>query len=163
MRLQRLEPDRAPAIAAVFRAAVVATEGTAYTADQVATWLAGMTEARLRAAIASSQLLGALDDDGALLGFANLVDVGAGAGELDLLYVDPAAGGRGVARVLVAEIERLAAEAGMVLLRVDASVLAAPVLEHLGYEVERTYDKEVGGVTFPNTWLRKSLRPAPTT
>jgi putative acetyltransferase len=161
--LRRLDAHDAAAVDGVFRASVAATEGKPYTSAQVAAWLAGMSDDRLAESIASTQMVGAVDDDRLLVGFANLVDRGDGTGELDLLYVVPAAAGRGVAGLLVAEIERLALAAGMTSIRVDASLLAAPVLEHLGYQVERRYEKPAGGVTFPNTWLRKDITaPGPT-
>jgi hypothetical protein len=39
----------------------------------------------------------------------------------------------------------------------DASLLAAPLLESLGYEVVERYVKSVNNVTFQNTWLLKVL------
>jgi hypothetical protein len=39
----------------------------------------------------------------------------------------------------------------------DASLLARPVLEHLGYSVFEAYVKVVRGATFDNAWLYKSM------
>ena len=48
--------------------------------------------------------------------------------------------------------------AGVSELWADASLLSAPVFEHLGYAVVERYVKERGAVSFPNTWLMKTLR-----
>jgi putative acetyltransferase len=162
VQIRRLHPADVPAVAAVCRASVAGTEGDPYSAEQVAAWLRGMTDERIATSVATTQMVGALTYSGELAGFANLVVRGDGDGELDLLYVHPSAAGRGVARLLVAEVERMATAAGLASVVVDASLLAAPVLEHLGYAVERRYEKAAGGATFPNTWLRKRLTvPAP--
>ena len=89
-------------------------------------------------------------------GFASLLDTPAGQEEVGELFVDPAFSGQGVARLALGAVEDEARVRGIEQLRVDA-LLAAPVLEHLGYVVEERYDKYVASVLYPNTWLAKSL------
>jgi putative acetyltransferase len=77
-----------------------------------------------------------VETEGHLGGFANLIVTAAGRAELDLLYVDPDYARRGVARLAIDAVEAEARSRGIDRLWADASVLAAPVFEHLGYVVE---------------------------
>jgi hypothetical protein len=54
-------------------------------------------------------------------------------------------------------VESEARRRGVSELWADASQLAAPVFEHLGYAVVGRYEKNRGAVRFPNTWLAKQL------
>ncbi|WP_214106307.1 GNAT family N-acetyltransferase [Acrocarpospora catenulata] len=56
---------------------------------------------------------------GQAIGCAGLQPLEPGAGELKRMYVLPAERGRGVARALLAEIERMAADQGMTAIRLE--------------------------------------------
>lgn len=76
--------------------------------------------------------------------------------EVSELFADPEFSGRGVTRLALEAVENEARSRRIGRLRVDASILAAPVLEHPGYVVEERYDKYVTSLVYRNTWLSKS-------
>jgi len=152
MLVGRLDATHAPAALAVTIRAIRQTEGAEYSTAQVEAWLRGMQADRFRRMLTETTAFGAFEDE-ELLGFATLIE----PAELDFLYVDPTAWRRGVARALVEEVERSALAAGSDEVRVDASLLARPALERLGYEVVSEYRKQVHGEAFDNAWLSKAL------
>ena len=64
-------------------------------------------------------ILIARDDDGGAIGCGALRDLGPGTAELKRMYVEPAARGRGVAKVLLAALEEAARERGWTTLRLE--------------------------------------------
>ena len=143
-------------LAEVARRAITITGASAYDAAQVEQWSGSFSPESLQRAVESTSVF-VVEGGGGIAGFANLAVDAAGHAELDLLYVDPAFSGRGVARQAVAAVEHEARRLGVTELWADASLLAAPVLEHLGFAVVERYDKVRGAVSFPNSWVRKAL------
>lgn len=155
MNARPAQPGDAAALAGIVRRAITEGAASVYREDQIAQWAGSFSTSRLRRVVASTSTF-VVEEEG-VAGFATLVVGEAGRGELDLLYVDPDRWGRGVARCAVEAVEAEARHRGLAWLWADASLLAVPVLEHLGYVVQRRYDKARGSVTFPNTWLVKEL------
>lgn len=153
VRTLRLDASHAAAAFDVATRAIRQTQGSPYTALQVGAWLEGLDRPRFRERLTETVAFGAFEGD-EMLGFATFSE---STRELEYLYVDPVHQGRGVGRRLVEEVERHARAAGVPEIRVDASALARPMLEALGYEVVSEYRKELRGAVFDNTWLRKRL------
>ncbi|SMF24995.1 GNAT family N-acetyltransferase [Pseudogulbenkiania subflava] len=95
----------------------------------------------------------AVEVDGVLAGFAWLSD----DGEVDMLYVAPHAAGQGVASRLIAELERVAQQAGLSELSVYASHTARPVFERAGFVVESDHIAWRDGVALDNWIMKKAL------
>jgi len=146
----------AVALARVARRAITTTAAGSYDADQLALWVSSFTPESLAPVVESTTVF-VVDLDGEIAGFANLLVTDAGRAEVDLLYVDTGFAGRGVARLALEAVEAEARRRGVTTLFADASLLAAPVFEHLGFSVVERYDKIRGPVSFPNTWLAKPL------
>ena len=146
----------AAALAGVAQRAITITAAARYDADQLALWASPFTPESLAPVVESTSVF-VVDHGGEIAGFANLLVADTGRAEVDLLYVDPAFAGRGVARLAVGAVEAEARRRGVTTLFADASLLAAPVFEHLGFTVVERYDKARGPVSFPNTWLAKAL------
>lgn len=91
--------------------------------------------------------------DGELVGFSDV----AGDGYIDMLFVAPAFGGRGVARFLLSEAERRARDAQATQLSANVSITARPLFERCGFEVVRVRQPVIGGVTLTNFHMRKLL------
>ncbi|MGO9877581.1 MAG: GNAT family N-acetyltransferase [Acidimicrobiia bacterium] len=157
MIVRSAAPDDAAALADVACRAITITGASAYDADQIVVWSSSFSPAALRQVVDSTSVF-VVDDSGEIAGFSNLRIRESERAELDLLYVDPGFAGRGVARQAVAAVEAEATRRGITRLWADASLLAAPVFEHLGFTVVERYDKVRGAVSFPNTWLAKELR-----
>lgn len=157
LRPYRSPGDAAPTLA-TFRTAVRVTAAEVYTPEQIAAWLGPegvdltVWDARRAAAWTVVAEVG-----GALVGFADLLPDGL----VDMLFVHPAAGGRGVARALLSAVEQEARARGLPGLRTLASRRARPVLERLGWvvTVDRR-DNTVRGVVVPNVEMRRDLTGA---
>ena len=156
LQVRPAAPSDAAALAAIAVRAIMVTAAGSYGEAQLEAWAGGFTPARLAEAIASTFVVVA-EVDGHPGGFASLVVRGTPTGELDLLYVDPDHGGQGVARALDDAVEAEARQQGCTALVADASLLADPVLQHLGYRVLRRYDKVHEGAVYANTWLLRDL------
>ncbi len=91
--------------------------------------------------------------DGAPVGFASL----KGQDGLDMLYVHPAASGRGAGSMLVDALEKLAAARGAGTLTVDASDSAEEFFRHRGYAPHRRNSVLRGDEWLANTTMQKPL------
>jgi putative acetyltransferase len=140
------EPWDARATWRVFHDAVHGTASRDYTPAQLRAWApAEIDEERWhRARSASHTRVACLD--GAVVGFSDFTDDGV----LDMLFVHPAAGGRGVARALVARVLREAAAAGHHRLVTHASATARPVFERSGFRVLAAREVERRGQVLAN-------------
>jgi putative acetyltransferase len=152
-------PDDAPATFAVFQAAVRQTAAALYDQEQIEAW-AGPADADLtgwdvRRREAATVLA---ESDGEVVGFSDLRDDGL----VDMLFVHPRAGGRGVARMLVEAVQADARSRGLTVLRTFASRSAKPAFERLGFTVVEYRPDNVArnGVVVPNYEMRCALTSA---
>ena len=146
-------PQDAPALAALFRAAVLELTGEDYDPDQQEAWAsAADDEAAFTARLAAHLTLVAVEK-GAPVGFVTLKD----DSHMDLLYVHPDAAGTGVAAALCDAAERLARGRGAVSLSVDASDTALGFFQHRGYEPQSRNSVPRGSVWLANTTLKKTF------
>jgi putative acetyltransferase len=145
----------AAALAELAHRAIRITGASVYDTEQIATWSGSFISERLAELLESTSVF-VVEDGDRVAGFASLLLADQRA-VVDQLYVDPAFAGQGVARLAVEAVEAAARDAGVDELWADASLLAAPVFEHLGYVVAERYEKPRRAVSFTNTWLRKQL------
>ncbi len=149
--IERATSDQADVLLGLIQRSIAAC--APYDARQRSVWASSFTRESVTAMVADTVVLTAPG------GVANLVILTPGTGLLDHLYVDPDHQRSGLGCRLVEAIEAEARQRGVGTLRVDASLALAPLLERLGYSVVEVYEKTVGGVTFTNTWLERSLHP----
>jgi putative acetyltransferase len=149
------DEDRAPT-RQVFERAVRVTAFGDYSREQVEAWApVDIDEAAMEAwgaARASAQTVVAVEG-GEVLGFSDLV----GGAVLDMLYVDPRAGRRGVATALLDRVLALAREAGAETIETDASITARPFFEHHGFVTLAEQSPVVDGIAMTNFKMRRSL------
>lgn len=91
--------------------------------------------------------------EGSPVGFAAL----EGNNIIDMLYVHPAATGRGVATTLCDALEKLAVARGATNLVVEASDTARDFFAHRGFEPYRRNTISVGNEWLGNTTMKKAL------
>lgn len=139
----------------VFHEAVHRTGAASYTPAQLAAWDPGSGEpADWDARRAAAWTLVATVED-VVVGFADLTD----AGVLDMLYVHPDHGRRGIARALVGAVLEEAGRRGLREVHTRASRVARPFFERLGFVVDReNADNLVRGQLVPNFSLHIVLR-----
>lgn len=140
----------------VFERAVRLTASRDYSDDQIEAWapsklgdgeMIAWAEARVKARTIVAV------ERGEVIGFTDLVDDSL----LDMLYVEPRAGRRGVATALLEEILQFAQECGAEALETDASITARPFFERHGFVVVRHQTPTVRGVAMTNFRMRRSL------
>ena len=135
-------PADAPALSALFAAAVRALAPRAYAPPQVDAWAAMAPDADAMAAMGADGRARFVADAGAgPLGFADL----EADGHLALLYVAPGAAGRGVGGALIgAALDRADAD-GLARVYTEASAVARPVFARFGFRVWERRDFAIGG------------------
>jgi putative acetyltransferase len=143
----------APLLAEIFRASVTELTGDDYNEEQREAWasVADDESAFLRKLSRQLTLIATLE--GSPVGFGSL----EGADKIDLLYVHPAAAGRGVGAMLVDALEKLAGARGAVKLLVDVSDTARGFFEKRGYIAQQRNSISVHGEWLANTTFQKQL------
>lgn len=138
----------------VFLDAVSRTASADYSSEQIKAWARRDDRDldRWGAARAARPTVVALDGV-EVDGFS---DVDA-EGWIDMLFVAPDHGRRGVASALLAHVEALARAQGAVELGTDASLTAQPVFERHGFTVVARQHPVRGGVALVNHRMRKAL------
>ncbi len=152
--IRRYEPSDAEATREVFRRAVHGTAARDYDPDQLAAWTSGSgadswPERRMLADTWVAELAGEV------VGFT---DVDAG-GYVDMMFVDPSAGGRGVASALLSRVRRIVLDRGLDEWTVHASLTARPLFERHGFAVAREQRVERAGVELTNFVMRGAVAP----
>lgn len=160
MHLRAYTAGDFPELYRLFWEAVHTVNAADYAPTQLAAWAPGKPDAaRWEASLAAHYSLIA-EEDGQILGFADL-DPGVspeGSCTLDRLYLRSDCRGRGIASVLAAALERRARELGAASVVTEASITARPFFEKRGYAVVREQRKPLRGEIFCNYVMQKSLR-----
>ncbi|MHB1533463.1 MAG: GNAT family N-acetyltransferase [Acidimicrobiales bacterium] len=149
--VRRALPADAEAVTRVIERAIRVSAAGAYPADAVDAWASGRTVEAVRAMIEVTDGFVATVDQ-AVVGWANL-----DGDEVDQLYVDPDAGGQGVARRLYGTIEALARANGLDRLRAVASLRAAPAFRRFRFREVDTDQMAFNGHTFTVVRMAKRL------
>ena len=147
----------ARATRSIFERAVRVTAAAHYTAEQRTAWvpddpLAVVLDdwAARRAAVTT--WVAVIDDS--VVGFT---DLDVETGYLDMLFVDPDAGRRGVGSALIRQVLDEARAVGLREVTVQASRTAQPVFERHGFVVVREQRVERRGVLIENAVMRMVL------
>ena len=133
---------------AVFTSAVTETASADYEPEQIEAWLSARPadSYQWNARRAAAHTWVATADD-RVVGFVDFLDDGL----LDMLFVHPDFGGRGVAKLLVSTVKREAVLSGLSALRTRASRTARPAFERFGFRVVAFRpDNRVGEQVVPN-------------
>ena len=154
-------PADAQRCAGIFRDAIEFSAADDYDADQRAAWAGRADDEAAFGAKLAGQLTIVATLDGFVVGFASL----KGAEDLDMLYVDPAAGRQGVGAALVDALTRLARARGAKRLTAQASDLSKPLFDRLGFSAERRSLVQLDDQWLAHTTMTKTLGddPAPAT
>lgn len=146
-------PKDGAVCAEIFRASVELSASDDYSDDQRDAWAARADDMDAFA----SRLAGALTlvalIDGAPVGFASL----RGENEIDMLYVDPRFGRRGVGATLIDALTRLAAARGAEQVACDASDTARALFERQGFVAQRRNLVQLDDQWLANTTMTKRL------
>ena len=149
-------PADAARCAAIFRDAVEFSAADDYDDDQRAAWAARAGDEAAFGAKLTAQLTIVAAIDGFVVAFASL----EGADKLDMLYVDPAAGRQGVGAALIDALVRLAGARGAKRLTAEASDVAKPLFDRLGFVAERRSLVQLDDQWLAHTTMTKPLGDA---
>ena len=139
--------------AAIFRDAIEFSAANDYDDDQRAAWAARADDEAAFGAKLAGELTIVATLDGFVVGFASL----KGADQLDMLYVDPAAGRQGVGSALVDALVRLARSRGAKSLTAQASDVARPLFERQKFTAERRSLVQLDDQWLAHTAMTKTL------
>ena len=151
-------PADAKRCAEIFRSSIEELAAEDYNEEQRQAWASRADDeqafgARLAKALTLMAMI-----DGAVAGFASL----KGADEIDMLFVDPEFARQGVGRTLVEALTKLAAARGAKRLTAEASDVAKPLFERLGFAAQTRNLVRKGDQWLANTTMSKTLAAPPT-
>ncbi|GAB3699058.1 GNAT family N-acetyltransferase [Mariniluteicoccus flavus] len=131
----------------VFEQAIRRAAAAFYEPEQIAAWASGGADLSAWDAPRSAAWTVVAESDGRVVGFSDL----AADGLLDMLFVHPDHGGRGVARALVEAVLARAQDTGVRRVETHASRAARPAFEKFGFVVDaENPNNMVQGVKIPN-------------
>ena len=157
MKVRPYRPDDAPALVALFHAAVHEVGRLYYSRAQVHAWAPAVPDiAHFQARAADGRtLLVAVDDEDAPLAYGDVEE----DGHIDHLFCRPDAAGTGVTAILYAALEAAAAAQGIARLYTEASEPARRFFEKRGFTLLHRRDFELAGVPIHNYAMAKRLAP----
>jgi putative acetyltransferase len=146
-------PADAPLLREIFRDSIEELTADDYTVAQQEAWASVADDVADFGKKLSGQLTLVAILEGSPVGFAAL----EGKDKIGMLYVHPAATGRGVGAMLIDALEKLAGSRGAPKLTVDASDSARAFFEKRGYIAQQRNTVSVGDEWLANTTLHKQL------
>ena len=145
-----------PLLAEIFRASVEELTVDDYSESQQQAWVAAADDQEELARRLSDQLTLIATLNGSPVAFASL----ANNETIDLIYVHPAAAGRGVGTMLVDALEKLGIARGARRLTADVSDSAQDFFEKRGFTATQRNTVQRGGEWLTNTTMEKKLGAA---
>jgi len=149
--------EDAPLLAEIFRESVLELTADDYSEAQQGAWIASADDLDAFTKRLGGQLTLIATLQGSPVAFASL----AASRKIDMLFVHPAAVGRGAATMLLDALEKLAVRRGTEKLTVDASDSARGFFEKHGYIAQQRNSISVGDEWLANTTLSKALDVPP--
>jgi putative acetyltransferase len=146
-------PKDAEALAVLYVEAIMVTGEECYSENQCAAWASFGEDSEAFGPFLAGLLTIVAEMEGEIVGFASLKD----DKHIKMLYVLPDAGRQGIGRALVGVLELLAQKRGSEALTVDASEVALPLFQKLGYEMQARNTVMIEDEWLANTTLKKVL------
>lgn len=154
LTIRRAREGDAEAVGRVHRSAIRESARAHYTDEQIEAWSGPRPAGHFGKVVGAKEFYVA-EEGGEVIGFGSL---NAEAGEVDAVYVAPAAAGRGVGMELLRTVEARARELGLKSLRVSASLNAVGFYERAGYVSRATGAHRLwNGVDLPCAHMSKEL------
>jgi len=146
-------PRDAETLAALFAESILTLGEDHYSEGQLAAWATFGEDAAAFGAFLAGFTTIVAETEGEIVGFASLKD----DKHIKMLYVLPDAARQGIGKALVNVMELLAAKRGAEALSVDASEVAVPLFEKLGYEAQKRNTVMIEDEWLANTTMKKTL------
>lgn len=152
MRIRAYKPGDAPEIVRLFYDTIRSVNREHYSEEQVVAWAPEVPDAQVWHARMSARLTLVAEQEGEVVGFAELDD-----GHLDMLYARKDAVGRGVGAQLYEAVEQEALGQGLGRITTEASITARPFFERHGFRLMREQTVRRSGVELTNFVMEKDL------
>ena len=146
-------PADAKRCAEIFRLSIEELAADDYDEGQREAWASRADDEQAFGAKLASELTLLAVTGGAIAGFASL----KGAEEIDMLFVDPEFARQGVGRTLVDALTKLAEARGAKRLTAEASDVAKPLFERLGFTAQQRNLVRIGDQWLANTTMTNAL------
>lgn len=153
-RVRPLTEHDIPQMQALFRDTVLAVNSKDYTKEEAEDWAScGDSGEHWRKLLSENSFIAALDAQGRIVGFSSM---NAG-GHLHSMFVHKDWQGRGIASLLLSEVEKMAREYGVRIITVEASITSLPFFEKRGYKVVKEQKAKARRLYLTNYVMDKRL------
>lgn len=142
-----------PEMRKLFRATVLTVNSKDYTKEEVEDWAScGDSVEHWKELLAKNDYIGALDGQGGIVGFSSM----NAEGYLHSMFVHKDWQGKGVATLLLSEVEKIARRYGVHKISVEVSVTARPFFEKHGYKVVKEQKAKANQLYLTNYVMEKT-------
>lgn len=151
--IRRLAAQDIPEMRKLFRAIVLTVNSKDYTKEEVEDWAScGDSVEHWKELLAKNDYIGALDGQGGIVGFSSM----NAEGYLHSMFVHKDWQGKGVATLLLSEVEKIARRYGVHKISVEVSVTARPFFEKHGYKVVKEQKAKANRLYLTNYIMEKT-------
>lgn len=151
--IRRLAAQDIPEMRKLFRATVLTVNSKDYTKEEVEEWAScGDSVEHWKELLAKNDYIGALDGQGGIVGFSSM----NAEGYLHSMFVHKDWQGKGVATLLLSEVEKIARRYGVHKISVEVSVTARPFFEKHGYKVVKEQKAKANRLYLTNYVMEKT-------
>ena len=151
--IRRLAAQDIPEMRKLFRATVLTVNSKDYTKEEVEDWAScGDSVEHWKELLAKNDYIGALDGQGGIVGFSSM----NAEGYLHSMFVHEDWQGKGVATLLLSEVEKIARRYGVHKISVEVSVTARPFFEKHGYKVVKEQKAKANRLYLTNYVMEKT-------
>jgi len=151
--IRRLAAQDISEMRKLFRATVLTVNSKDYTKEEVEDWAScGDSVEHWKELLAKNDYIGALDGQGGIVGFSSM----NAEGYLHSMFVHKDWQGKGVATLLLSEVEKIARRYGVHKISVEVSVTARPFFEKHGYKVVKEQKAKANRLYLTNYVMEKT-------
>lgn len=151
--IRRLAAQDIPEMRKLFRATVLTVNSKDYTKEEVEDWAScGDSVEHWKELLAKNNYIGALDGQGGIVGFSSM----NAESYLHSMFVHKDWQGKGVATLLLSEVEKIARRYGVHKISVEVSVTARPFFEKHGYKVVKEQKAKANRLYLTNYVMEKT-------
>lgn len=153
-KIRPLEEEDIPEMRELFRATVLTVNSKDYTKEEVEDWAScGDSVEHWKELLAKNNYIGALDGQGNIIGFSSINT----EGYLHSMFVHKDWQGKGVATLLLSEVEKMARGYGAHKISVEVSITARPFFEKRGYKVMKEQKARANRLWLTNYVMEKAV------
>ena len=143
-----------PEMRELFRTTVLTVNSKDYTKEEVEDWTScGDSVAHWKNLLAKNDYVGAIDRQGKIIGFSSV----NAEGYLHSMFVHKDQQGKGLATLLLSEVEKIARKYDVHKINVEASITARPFFEKHGYKVVKEQKAKANRLWLTNYVMEKAL------